>query len=196
MLGSDIGAWVPFPQRCCRVVSGNVAHSRARWWCVRPSCHCSRPISSVAWNLGDRLLGYLGEVSARGLKQFRLRGATTVLELDLGVLAAAANLIPQQQPLSDYPAIARDLNLIVDETVPWAAAGSDDSPSGRSAAGNAAVPGSLSRHQERWRREETTALLHHLALPRTNADQRGSGRDSRSSGRCLRPAAPGVLLVA
>ncbi len=70
--------------------------------------------------LGGRLLGFLGQVNANGLKQFALRGATTVLELDLGVLAAAASLIPQRQPLSDYPAIARDLNLIVEEELPWA----------------------------------------------------------------------------
>jgi phenylalanyl-tRNA synthetase beta chain len=66
------------------------------------------------------LLGYLGEVSAHGLKQCGLRTPATVLELDLSVLERAANLVPQQQPLSDFPAIARDLNLIVDETVRWA----------------------------------------------------------------------------
>ncbi len=72
------------------------------------------------FQLGDQLLGYLGQVTATGLKQFSLRGAATVLELDLGVLVAAAQLVPQQRPLSDYPAIARDLNLIVDESLPWA----------------------------------------------------------------------------
>ncbi len=70
--------------------------------------------------LGDRLLGFLGEISQQGLKQFGLRAEATVLELDLGVLAELANLVPQQQSLSDYPAIARDLNLIVDESVRWA----------------------------------------------------------------------------
>lgn len=69
--------------------------------------------------LGPQLLGYLGEVHASGLKEFGLRGATTVLELDLQVLVAQANLIPQQQALSEYPAIARDLNLIVNEQVTW-----------------------------------------------------------------------------
>ena len=69
--------------------------------------------------LGGELLGFLGQVNARGLKEFGLRGATSVLELDLAVLASHANLIPQQQALSEYPAIARDLNLIVDEQLPW-----------------------------------------------------------------------------
>jgi phenylalanyl-tRNA synthetase beta chain len=71
--------------------------------------------------LGDQLLGYLGEVNPQGLKQFGLRSVATVLELDLGVLAEHANLVPQQRALSDYPAIVRDLNLIVDESVRWAA---------------------------------------------------------------------------
>ncbi|MHB8971128.1 MAG: phenylalanine--tRNA ligase subunit beta [Pirellulaceae bacterium] len=70
--------------------------------------------------LDGRLLGYLGEVNANGLKQFGLRAPTTVLELDLGVLADVAVLVPQQRALSDFPAIARDLNLIVDESVQWA----------------------------------------------------------------------------
>lgn len=70
--------------------------------------------------LGGKLLGYMGDINARGLKQFGLRGATTVLELDLGILASEADLVPQQQLLSEYPSIARDLNLIVDESVTWA----------------------------------------------------------------------------
>jgi phenylalanyl-tRNA synthetase beta chain len=69
--------------------------------------------------LNGRLLGYLGAVSDDGLKEFGLRSATTVAELDVGVLAAAANLVPQQQDLSDYPSIVRDLNLIVSETARW-----------------------------------------------------------------------------
>ncbi len=71
-------------------------------------------------DLDGRLLGYLGEVGPAGLKQFGLRTPATVLELDLSVLEAAANLVPQQRPLSDFPAIVRDLNLVVDESVRWA----------------------------------------------------------------------------
>ncbi len=70
--------------------------------------------------LDGQLFGFLGQLNPRGLKQFGLRAATTVMELDLEVLGAAANLVPQQRKLSDYPAIARDLNLIVGEEVAWA----------------------------------------------------------------------------
>ena len=60
-------------------------------------------------------------MSAAGLKQFDLRGATTVAEIRVALLESAARLIPQAVDLSPYPAVTRDLNLVVDETVPWAA---------------------------------------------------------------------------
>ena len=69
--------------------------------------------------LGDATLGYLGEVSSVGLDGFELRGSTTVAELDLSILVDAAVMIRRVQPLSPYPPVGRDLNLVVDETVRW-----------------------------------------------------------------------------
>jgi len=66
-----------------------------------------------------QMCGVLGEVSADGLKRFGLRAPATVAELKLTVLAEQANLVPQHRRQSPYPAIARDLNLIVDEHVQW-----------------------------------------------------------------------------
>ncbi len=70
--------------------------------------------------LGSKVLGYLGEVSQAGLDRFELRGASTVAELDLGVLVDAAQLIRKVEPLSPYPPVGRDLNLVVDEKICWA----------------------------------------------------------------------------
>jgi phenylalanyl-tRNA synthetase beta chain len=67
-----------------------------------------------------RRLGWLGEVAPAALKQFGLRAAASVAELDLSALAEIACLIPQHTDQSPYPAIERDLNLIVAETVRWA----------------------------------------------------------------------------
>jgi phenylalanyl-tRNA synthetase beta chain len=78
------------------------------------------PDRSAELRLGDRLLGYLGAVSADGLKQLGLRSDTTVAELDLTALAETAQLIPQHVDQSPYPPIDRDLNLIVAEDVRWA----------------------------------------------------------------------------
>jgi phenylalanyl-tRNA synthetase beta chain len=68
----------------------------------------------------QQLLGYLGEISAAGLKRFELRAGTTVAELRLAVLITTADLVPQQSPLSVFPAVARDLNLEMADTVAWA----------------------------------------------------------------------------
>lgn len=65
-------------------------------------------------------LGFLGVVSPEGRKQFGLRGATTICELDVAVLERIARLVPKYEPLSRFPAMTRDLNLIVDEAIRWA----------------------------------------------------------------------------
>ncbi len=67
-----------------------------------------------------QLLGYVGEVAARGRKQFDLRTAVTVAEIKLSMLIEIAQLIPHAGRLSSFPAISRDLNLVVDEGVVWA----------------------------------------------------------------------------
>jgi phenylalanyl-tRNA synthetase beta chain len=70
--------------------------------------------------LNGQTLGFLGTVSSSGLKQFGLKSAASVLELSLDVLAKGAVLIRKAQPQSPFPAIARDLNLIVAESLRWA----------------------------------------------------------------------------
>src|SRR5262245_73641 len=68
---------------------------------------------------GERL-GFLGEVSAAGQKEFSLRGPASVLEISLDALAARAKLTTTYAPLSPYPTIVRDLNLIVAGSMRWA----------------------------------------------------------------------------
>jgi phenylalanyl-tRNA synthetase beta chain len=65
-------------------------------------------------------LGSVGEVSREGLARFGLRGSTTVAEIDLEPLIAAAELIPRASPLSNFPPVTRDLNVVFDEHVAWA----------------------------------------------------------------------------
>jgi phenylalanyl-tRNA synthetase beta chain len=75
--------------------------------------------------------GYLGEVSPAALKKFELRESTTVAEIQIEALEAVANLVTQAMELSIYPAVTRDLNLVVDERIRWA----DLASTVRSAAG-------------------------------------------------------------
>ncbi|HEY2410942.1 MAG TPA: phenylalanine--tRNA ligase subunit beta [Pirellulaceae bacterium] len=70
--------------------------------------------------LGGQRLGFLGEVSAGGLKAFGLRSPATILEIDLSRVSSAAKLVTKYAVQSLYPTIARDLNLIVAESVRWA----------------------------------------------------------------------------
>jgi phenylalanyl-tRNA synthetase beta chain len=70
--------------------------------------------------VGGRRWGFLGKVSTAGMKQFGLRREAYVTEFDLGSLVPMAVLTPQYTAQSTYPAISRDLNLVVDEAIRWA----------------------------------------------------------------------------
>jgi len=69
--------------------------------------------------LNNQRLGFLGELSPAGLKAFGLRKETAFLEIDLGSLVPHAVLVPKFTPVSPFPTISRDLNLIVDEPLRW-----------------------------------------------------------------------------
>ena len=90
-----------------------------------------QPGRACELRIGGKRLGYLGEVSAAALKKFELREPTTVAELNTAVLEEFADLIPKSRELSPYPAVSRDLNLVVNEKVRWA----DLASTVRSAAG-------------------------------------------------------------
>jgi phenylalanyl-tRNA synthetase beta chain len=71
--------------------------------------------------LNDAPWGVLGELDreADGVRELKLRDAVTVAELDLQPLLDVAELVPQAQPISDFPAINRDLNFVLDDAVTW-----------------------------------------------------------------------------
>ncbi|MBB76985.1 MAG: phenylalanine--tRNA ligase subunit beta [Planctomycetaceae bacterium] len=69
--------------------------------------------------VAGRRLGILGAVSEETRRAFGLRSLSIVAELSLEVLEELAELVPQHSPLSQFPAITRDLNLVVDEAVRW-----------------------------------------------------------------------------
>jgi len=75
---------------------------------------------AVRLSLAGALLGYLGELSETGREAFALRGDATLAELRFDVLHEHADLTPQAKPISPYPAVEHDVNLIVDEAVRWA----------------------------------------------------------------------------
>jgi phenylalanyl-tRNA synthetase beta chain len=78
------------------------------------------PAQSCQFHLGGKMLGYMGKLLPEGQKQFELRGPTTVAEIRIAPLMESANLMPCYMPLPAYPAVTRDINLVVDEAVRWA----------------------------------------------------------------------------
>ncbi len=63
--------------------------------------------------------GFLGELSKEGLTQFDLRENATVAEVRFGRLLEIARLVPKYAVVPAYPAIDRDLNFVVAESVRW-----------------------------------------------------------------------------
>ena len=104
---------------------------------------------AVELTLDGERLGFLGEVSSGGLKQFELRRATTVAEVRVEtVLEQVARLIPQSADLSPYPAVVRDFNLVVDESYnSWGALERTSARVGRRNAGTSRVSRYLSRRR-------------------------------------------------
>jgi len=78
------------------------------------------PAASCRLLLDGELLGYVGGLTEEGLDRFDLRAATTVAEVKMSRLVAVANLIPRYVAQPPYPAVTRDLNLVVDEAIRWA----------------------------------------------------------------------------
>jgi phenylalanyl-tRNA synthetase beta chain len=70
--------------------------------------------------LGGEIIAFIGALTLEGVAHFHLLQDEVVAEVRLSPLFEMANLVPKCVSQSSYPAIGRDLNLVVDETVQWA----------------------------------------------------------------------------
>ena len=77
------------------------------------------PGRAAELRVGDVHLGYIGEIDAGQLERFELRGACSAAELDLSVFLDQAQLVPKARPLPSFPAVVRDLSLVVDRSLAW-----------------------------------------------------------------------------
>ncbi|MEM6365354.1 MAG: phenylalanine--tRNA ligase subunit beta, partial [Planctomycetota bacterium] len=73
----------------------------------------------VTLHLDDDLIGVMGVLSRDVIASFKCPGPVTVAEVWLDAMVERAQLVPQQQPVSPFPAISRDLNLVLPESVRW-----------------------------------------------------------------------------
>jgi phenylalanyl-tRNA synthetase beta chain len=69
--------------------------------------------------VGEIHLGYLGEIDKAQLEAFELRESCTAAELEFGVLLERARLVATHRPLPPFPAVVRDLSLVVSRMLPW-----------------------------------------------------------------------------
>ena len=68
----------------------------------------------------EKKIGYLGELHPEVIGSYDLPGRPVVAELDLEVLLAVARALPRHRALPEFPAVFRDLALLVPQSVPAA----------------------------------------------------------------------------
>ncbi len=72
----------------------------------------------IQW--GDEPVGYIGKVDRAIADQLSLRDLPVAAELELPPLLNGAQHVPQLHALPRFPAVRRDLSLVVPESVPYA----------------------------------------------------------------------------
>ena len=70
--------------------------------------------------LGDERVGVVGEVSDGVLSRFGLEGPVSAVEVRLDLLEISGSQPRKLVPPSEFPAVQRDLNFVVDQGLSWA----------------------------------------------------------------------------
>lgn len=84
-----------------------------RW--VSDACPGLHPGQSASLYLGERQVGFVGVLHPDIVRQLNLNQAPVLFEMALD--AIDSHLMSQYRPLSKYPAVRRDIAIIVDKTV-------------------------------------------------------------------------------
>ncbi|GEL14279.1 phenylalanine--tRNA ligase subunit beta [Pediococcus cellicola] len=79
----------------------------------RPEMHPGRTADIF---LGDQVIGFMGQVHPQIEKQFKIP-ETYVFELNLQAILEAPKNIQHYEPISKYPAITRDVALLIDKNI-------------------------------------------------------------------------------
>lgn len=67
----------------------------------------------------NEVIGYLGVLDDSLVRSWKLTGSVIAAELSADLLVELSHLVPQQQAVSAFPSILRDLNLVIPESVRW-----------------------------------------------------------------------------
>ncbi|HYE71814.1 MAG TPA: phenylalanine--tRNA ligase subunit beta, partial [Blastocatellia bacterium] len=71
--------------------------------------------------LGDREVGLVGQIHPHVASRYKFKQAVYVAELDLNSLLTAEVVSARYRPLPKFPAVARDVSLLITKDVAWAA---------------------------------------------------------------------------
>ncbi|MFP3869279.1 MAG: phenylalanine--tRNA ligase subunit beta [Syntrophobacteria bacterium] len=86
-------------------------------WSVHAPATYLRPQACIRILAGDTYLGDLGEIHPSVAQAFQLKGPLYVFDLDFDLLVEKATMGKRFQPLPRFPAVARDLAIILPESV-------------------------------------------------------------------------------
>ncbi|MGN6543724.1 MAG: phenylalanine--tRNA ligase subunit beta [Aureliella sp.] len=75
--------------------------------------------TATRYELGGKLLGFVGLISKATAKTLGLEGETAAAELAVETLIASLEEIRRATRVSPYPAVTRDLNFVLDEALRW-----------------------------------------------------------------------------
>ena len=105
-----------------RALAGPAARVRPEQIAPHADAFDTGAYARLTLTLGDdtRPLGYIGLLSRKALDAFGVDQPCLGAELGLGALLAHHPPAASAHPLPEFPAIERDLSLILDESIPWA----------------------------------------------------------------------------
>ncbi len=75
--------------------------------------------TGVWLSIDDKPLAWYGQLSRSARDAMKIESELSIGEIDLDLLLTHLQLVPHLTPIVPYPAIQRDLNLIVEEAVRW-----------------------------------------------------------------------------
>jgi phenylalanyl-tRNA synthetase beta chain len=81
------------------------------------SCRYTRPGYTARIRAGDQELGLVGEIHPRVRASFDLKQVAFMFELEVDRIAAMMTAIQQAKPIPKFPAIYRDITVIVDRGI-------------------------------------------------------------------------------
>jgi len=121
------------PTRLALVAGLDFAGMKGVVECLLDALHVTEPLHArpvesaifasgraAALALGETHLGYLGEIAPEQLASQNLKASCAAAELELQALMANSNLVPRARTLPSFPAVARDLSLVVSLSLEWA----------------------------------------------------------------------------